>query len=96
MLVMVTVTIVFFQRTKRSVLGNYWHAIAQVSSAETVPILREADRMVDKEVENWAKSQSIELKRIVTLQENGHGRIALRAKAKDEESMTEQPGVATD
>lgn len=47
-----------------------------MSPVETTPIPREADRIVNKEVEKWAESQSLELKRIAMLQENKYERIS--------------------
>lgn len=85
-LVMVTITFLFFWHTKRSVLGNQWQAVSQVVSVDIAPILREADRMTDMKVNKWAKSQPYGLTSTVMLRENEHGHIALRkVKTKPEE-----------
>ncbi|KAI6080190.1 hypothetical protein F4821DRAFT_276608 [Hypoxylon rubiginosum] len=83
-IVTVVVTILFFRHTKFSILGNHWQAVAQVASEETGSILREADRMTDKEVERSLTSQLSGLKRIVALQESKNGRIVPGTKTKNQ------------
>ncbi|KAK8085400.1 hypothetical protein PG997_006671 [Apiospora hydei] len=45
-----TTLALFLARTEVSLLGNYWQAVAQVVSADTAALLRQADGMRDKEV----------------------------------------------
>lgn len=49
--VVATVVSLFLARTRVSLLGNYWQAVAQVVSNDTEPLLRRADGLRDTEVE---------------------------------------------
>ncbi|KAI1395058.1 hypothetical protein F4819DRAFT_492855 [Hypoxylon fuscum] len=47
----VLITLIFFlSRTKASLIGNAWQAVAHVVSDETLPVLVEADGKKDKEL----------------------------------------------
>lgn len=77
------VTILLFAfYTRSSLIGNYWHAISQVVSEDTLPVLDRADAAKDKEVERWGKTHmpNLALQSYVRLRPNG--RIALGTEEK--------------
>ncbi|KAJ5952114.1 uncharacterized protein N7479_010527 [Penicillium vulpinum] len=71
------VAVHFLSSTAGSVIGSYWQAVSQVVSKESLPILEQADRMSDAEVESWAQHQSLDLKSRRKLQYQDDGRVAV-------------------
>jgi hypothetical protein len=51
LLVLGTITMLFLSRTKLSFIGESWYTVAQLQSADVVPLLQEASLMRDEEVE---------------------------------------------
>jgi hypothetical protein len=76
-------TVLFLKYTRSSFIGNYWQAVSQVVSKDTMPILEKADRMKDEEVKRWVKSESLHLRRRSILRYQRDGRIALSMEAED-------------
>ncbi|KFH40268.1 hypothetical protein ACRE_090720 [Hapsidospora chrysogenum ATCC 11550] len=74
------VAVMFLRSTRHSLLGNHWQAISQVVSEDTLPVLRQADRMGDRDVETWAESQSVDLQSYAVLRRQRDGRVALGAR----------------
>jgi hypothetical protein len=56
-------TVLFLKYTKSSFIGNYWQAVSQVVSKDTMPILEQADKMKDEEVKRWVKTESLPRRR---------------------------------
>ncbi|KAF4505952.1 hypothetical protein G6O67_007847 [Ophiocordyceps sinensis] len=93
LVVVVIVTVLFFHFTSSSLLGNCWQAVAQVVTEDTLPILEQADAMKDKEVERWAKGQSLHRKRYGLVRNRRTGQTGLdigRENAEREGEETEQ------
>ena len=51
LLIVGTITVLFLTKTKLSFVGESWHTIAQLQSADVVPFLEKASLMRDDEVE---------------------------------------------
>ncbi|KAL4961863.1 uncharacterized protein BDV14DRAFT_179423 [Aspergillus stella-maris] len=55
-IILVLVSILFVFHTRGSMIGNTWQAVAQLVSKDTLPILEEASKQTDGEVErHWGK-----------------------------------------
>lgn len=44
------ISVLYIRRTQLSLAGNYWHAVAQLVSKETVPLLERSGEMMDDDV----------------------------------------------
>ncbi|KAE8160397.1 hypothetical protein BDV40DRAFT_313924 [Aspergillus tamarii] len=84
LIVMVVVTGLFWKHTCSSLIGNYWQAVSQVFSKDTITILEEADRMNDKEVKHWIKENSVELSGYNILRHRANGRIVLTMEGEED------------
>jgi len=51
LLIVGTITVLFLKKTKLSLIGESWHTIAQLQSADVVPLLEKASLMRDDQVE---------------------------------------------
>ena len=54
-LLVLTVTIIFLSNTSLSFIGEAWHTVAQLQSANVVSLLDNASLMHDGEVERWVE-----------------------------------------
>ncbi|RSM04098.1 hypothetical protein CEP52_007070 [Fusarium oligoseptatum] len=70
-LVLVFATVaLFLYNTKASALGNAWQAVAQI--ARTTDAVESADRMLDTDVNKWAKATGLD-KEVYSLSESSEG-----------------------
>jgi len=67
----------FLARTKSTMLGNAWQAVAQVVSEKTLPILHRADGMTDKEVVQWINERPYRSETIGIVRSRLNGRSEL-------------------
>lgn len=71
------VAVLFLGYTRHSLIGNHWQAVSQVVSEETLPILKQADRMNDNDLWRWAVSQSVDVTSHAILRRRSDGRTAV-------------------
>lgn len=72
----------FARYTRHSLLRNYWQAVSQMYSNETVAVLEEARRINDRDVKRWADARGLGggLYTIDLVRNKGKERLALTAK----------------
>lgn len=75
--VVAAVVALFLARTRASLLGNYWQAVAQVVSSDTEPLLRRADGLRDSEVEALI-ARELMAKGVVRERHNGRREFGVR------------------
>ncbi|KAI1245426.1 hypothetical protein MGN70_012316 [Eutypa lata] len=90
--IVLIVTTVFLTYTSTSMLGNFWQGVSQVVTEETLPILKQADRMKDKEVAGEANSEKWHMGEIKVLRRREDGRVDLGSKENNgkEDTTTEE------
>ncbi|KAL2818750.1 hypothetical protein BDW59DRAFT_181876 [Aspergillus cavernicola] len=72
-----------FIYTKSSLIGNYWHAVSQVVSEDTLPALDQEYATKDEEVKRWGKGQIPRLahQSLIRLRPNGWIALGIEEKA---------------
>lgn len=90
--IVLIVTTAFLTYTSTSMLGNFWQGVSQVVTEETLPILKQADRMKDKEVAGEANSEKWHMGEIKVLRRREDGRVDLGSKENNgkEDTATEE------
>lgn len=78
--ILAVVAMLFLGFTRHTLIGHTWQAVSNALSDETLPLLNHAGGMKDGEVEEWAKSQSVDLRRRHVVRHEGDGRVALRTQ----------------
>ncbi len=73
-----TITILFLSRTKLSLIGESWHTVAQLQSADVVPLLEEASLMRDEEVEEFVLGRGTKGKMMLVGEEGVRAHVVRR------------------
>ncbi|KAL4783147.1 hypothetical protein BJX76DRAFT_368601 [Aspergillus varians] len=82
--ILVLITALFVMYTENSFLGNYWQAIAQLLSKDTLPILDQVSTLSDKEVKHLGKYEISHLQHRSFLRRRRDGRVAIEVKNRAE------------
>ncbi|KAI0864886.1 hypothetical protein F4860DRAFT_382635 [Xylaria cubensis] len=70
------ILVLYIQRTRFTLAGNYWHAVAQLVSKETIPLLEKSGEMEDEDVKERLDLESEDF--LVKIdQSEGDGRVTV-------------------
>lgn len=79
-LAVAVVAVLFLGFTRHTLIGHNWQAVSHALSDDTLPLLGQAGGMKDGEVERWAESRSVGLRRRAVLRRGGDGRFFLSTR----------------